>query len=68
MIDDGRAETVHEDVILEGAEHAAFACVFLDDGRIHRLDETRIDEGDGESFFLQQGLGPLRHLKHRAKT
>ena len=47
IFDDACAETIEQNVILEGAENPAFTGVFLQHGGIHRLDETWIDEGDG---------------------
>ena len=44
LLDDRRAEAVHQDVVLESANDAALAGVLLDDGGVQRLDETRIDE------------------------
>jgi len=58
VVDDGRAETVEQDVVLEGAEHAAFAGVGFERRGVHRLDEARVDEGDGEAAGFVEGVSP----------
>jgi hypothetical protein len=46
------AKTVFDDVVLEGADDAAFSAVFFNHSGIERLDETWVNEGDRVAFFF----------------
>ena len=46
VFNDLGAESIHNHVILEGANDLALGCVFLQNLSIKRFDEARIDERD----------------------
>lgn len=45
-------KTVFDDVVLEGADDAAFLRVAFNHCGIERLDETWVDQGDRITFFF----------------
>ena len=45
-------KTVFDDVVLEGADDAAFSAVFFNHSCIERLNETWIDQCDRIAFFF----------------
>ena len=65
--DDPAAEAVMDDVIFEGADDLGVACGTFDGFAVQRLDEAGIDECDGESSLLEQGLRFLGHAEESAE-
>ena len=66
MFDDGATETIVQNVVLEGTKNAALGDVGFEQCCIKRLDETRVDESDGQAPGFEQGFGALGHFEKRA--
>lgn len=48
--DDGKAESIEEDVVFESTDDGRFCGLFGDCSGVERLDPTRIDQGDTVAF------------------
>ena len=68
VLDDGAAEAVVQDVILEGADDLALLRKSFEHGAVERLDPARVDERGADPALREQFAGLRGHLEHVAEA